>query len=286
MNRIILALLSTVLLAAHASAQQAQMDSVRSLLDHHKAQDAERVRLLCEAARLDAWIDPFDGERVADQAVTLARRLKDPTLVAVSLITKAGLHQNTWARDDQKALIDEAFTLSPTMGSIRERARALSVRDMNESWQGRVGDGRPLQHEALALARKAGDRVQEAWCLYNLGFALLGPDRQASDSLLLLSKRIMDAHGNLGERSFIDMWQGIIQASDGYPAKALGFSEQALAMALAGGSTMSAGNCYVMVGNCKGTWANTLLRSQPTAKRRSSTVPSAIAKGSIWLWAT
>ncbi len=221
MKRIIGALLVLVLASFGAAAQKAQIDSLQHLLAQHPELDAERVHLLISMVRYSGTVDPFKAEPWADEAVGIARTLKDGTLTARALIAKVAIRQAQYALQDDSAAIGEAFALDPTFGGTGERAIALRIKHINDAYAGRTDGKVTMLEEAYRLAREAGDRREEARCLVLMVSELMATDRLAADSCMQQAIALMTAHGTKGELAELIGVEGNALLNDGKSKLAL-----------------------------------------------------------------
>ena len=176
--------------------QRRQLDSLLTLLEKHPAQDAARAKLLVQTARTYYWIDPWKGEKVADEAVNVARRTGDPSLLGMAITRKVGAHQCTGKFNDLGPLIAEAVVLLSKYGPRNELAYARWCVFMDDTQNGLDSTISAQRCDSLlTLFRVVGDPVGESWALIMIALKWNGVDQARSDSLIRRALELTDRPG-------------------------------------------------------------------------------------------
>ena len=142
---------------------QGRFDDAESRLHAALAGSREIPEPALEAAALAALgrravlVAATDGTALCEEAVTAARRVGDPLLVADALLTFAGACERSqdWARAD--ALAGEALEIYRSVGDPYGAAWALAEQGWYDMVHGRVEESEEHLNEALELRREYGD---------------------------------------------------------------------------------------------------------------------------------
>jgi predicted ATPase/DNA-binding SARP family transcriptional activator len=172
---------------------QGSFDDARALLEAALAAAREAPEPVVEAASLSALgrravlVAAQDATAQCDQAISVARGLGDPTLLADALLTAAGACERTQSWDRAGELADEAFELYRAVGDPYGAAWALAEQGWYDMVHGRLEESEQRLSEALRLRRLHGD------------------DRRLVEPLidyawLMLARR----HHEAGRRGFLD----------------------------------------------------------------------------------
>jgi predicted ATPase/DNA-binding SARP family transcriptional activator len=149
--------------AALAAAREAREPSVETAV-------------LAALGRRAVLVAAADAAALCDAAVTAARRVGDPMLVADALLTRAGACERTqeWERAD--ALAGEALELYRAAGDPYGAAWALAEQGWYAMVQGRLEECEQHLGEALELRRRHGDDrrlveplIDHAWLMHVRG---------------------------------------------------------------------------------------------------------------------
>jgi predicted ATPase/class 3 adenylate cyclase/DNA-binding CsgD family transcriptional regulator len=130
---------------------------------------AVSVRALADRALMHTWVIGLDSADCAEEALTMAREIGDPALLARAL-TACGV-MTTYAGQANQRYFDEAIQLARPLGDKRTLAQLLG-------WQTNMaymhGDPRAASNsgeEARHLAVSLGDRFTVRQCRHWLGWA-------------------------------------------------------------------------------------------------------------------
>ena len=174
-------------------------DRVARLLARPGPPSPARAAALLSLGRL-AWAqgDYPAQRRYDEESLALARRLKDPAILAHALseLGAAAFQQGRY--DEARAHLDESLALYQQVGDQQGLALSLMRLASVARDQGDYAAAAPLYEEALRFRRSWGDRSGVAHILSNLGWmALYRGDYAAARALQEESLAIREA---LGER--------------------------------------------------------------------------------------
>jgi predicted ATPase/class 3 adenylate cyclase len=121
-----------------------------------------RFTALAVRGRIAWWEGDFDTqERVADEALEIARRLERKDLEAQALNTLASAYRHHKRLDEAEELQSQGLDLAEESGSIVARAQALNALGSLHLDRGDQDEGERLLEESRALYAEVGD----AWML-------------------------------------------------------------------------------------------------------------------------
>jgi predicted ATPase/DNA-binding SARP family transcriptional activator len=184
-----------------------------------------------------------DADELCDAAVTAARRVGDPILVADALVNRAGACERTQAWERGRLLAGEALELFRAGGDPYGAAWALAEQGWYAMVHGRLEEADQCLREALDLRRRHGDDrrlveplIDHAWLmfvhgrgreatrgfldclalarhvgdLFNVGEALAGLSAQAAlDARPADAARLAGASAALHERMGAPPWESV-----------------------------------------------------------------------------
>lgn len=150
-------------------------DTVLADTDHdiYAIAPAVRARALADRAMLDIFVDATAGMAQAQQALAIAREVKDTALLARAL-TACGLISVVGASVEVAApYFDEAHGLARRINDRWRLSQILSFQAVDAILAGRPIAVRKAAEEGRDLANAIGDRSRSRWCRLCLGFAQL-----------------------------------------------------------------------------------------------------------------
>jgi predicted ATPase/DNA-binding SARP family transcriptional activator len=230
--------------------------------------------VLAALGRRAVLIAAADAQELCDAAVTAARRVGDPVLIADALVNQAGACERIQAWERGRALAGEALELFRAVGDPYGAAWALAEQGWYDMVHGRLDDSERRLGEALELRRRHGDDrrlveplIDYAWLMFvrgrgtdatrsfldcfalarhvgdqfNVGEALAGLSAQAAlDARWSEAARLAGASAALHEQMGAPPWESVTAMQD----RALSGARDALgslyASHLAEGRRMSA----------------------------------------------
>ncbi len=133
------------------------------------ATSAVRARALADRALLHTWAIGVDSATWAEQAVTMAREIGDPALLARAL-TACGV-MTAYGGQDGRQYFDEAFGLARPLGDKWLIVRLLGWQTNLAFMNGDVPAARKFGEEGERLAEVVGDRFTRRQCCNWLGWA-------------------------------------------------------------------------------------------------------------------
>jgi hypothetical protein len=140
---------------------------------HFHLPDAVRARALADKAVVDTWVNASASIDQAEQALTIAREIDDPALVARALAACGLVVGQSYDAEAARPYFAEAIDLARALGDRWRLSQALT-------WQANVGIvvGEPITTRAVAeeardLADAIGDRFHSRVCRQFLGWARL-----------------------------------------------------------------------------------------------------------------
>jgi predicted ATPase/DNA-binding SARP family transcriptional activator len=203
---------------------------------------------LASLGRRAVLVAAADAQELCEAAVTAARRVGDPILVADALVTQAGACERTQAWDRGRALAGEALELFRAAGDPYGAAWALAEQGWYDMVHGQLEDSEQRLGEALELRRRHGDDrrlveplIDHAWlmfvrargeeatrgfldCLalarhvgdqFNVGEALAGLSSQAAlDGRWSDAARLAGASAALHEQIGAPPWESVTAMQD------------------------------------------------------------------------
>ena len=203
---------------------------------------------LAALGRRAVLVDAADAQELCDAAVTAARRVGDPILVADALVNKAGACERTEAWERGRALAGEALKLFRAGGDPYGAAWSLAEQGWYAMVHGRLEEAEECLAEALDLRRRHGDDrrlveplIDHAWlmfvrdrgreatrgfldCLalarhvgdqFNVGEALAGLSAQAAlEGRPADAARLAGASAGLHEQIGAPPWQSVTAMQD------------------------------------------------------------------------
>jgi predicted ATPase/class 3 adenylate cyclase/DNA-binding CsgD family transcriptional regulator len=131
---------------------------------------AVRVRAMADAAVLDAWTGRPSRIEQAQEAITLARQLGDPALLARALTAAGSLLG--YLAEAGRPYFAEAIGLAREAGDLWTLALILSWQSFIAFNSGDAVEARLLAEEGLALAERTGNHLFSRMCRTWLGSAL------------------------------------------------------------------------------------------------------------------
>lgn len=132
--------------------------------------DAGRFDALETVATTRWWEgDLAEVERLADEKLEIAERIRRPDLQARVLLELADLHDVRLEPELAKDALERATALAEESGSRRSRAWTLRLAGNQAALHGRLDDGEALLEEALALFAESGISLSSARTLNGLG---------------------------------------------------------------------------------------------------------------------
>jgi DNA-binding CsgD family transcriptional regulator len=148
---------------------------------------AVRVRALADAAVLDAWSGLARPTRMeqAQEAITLARQLGDPALLARALTAAGSLAG--YLAEAGRPYLAEASGLAREAGDLWTLALILGWQSFLAVNSGDAVEARLLAEEGLALAEQTGNHLFSRMCRTWLGNALI-MQGELSDSKEMFSE--------------------------------------------------------------------------------------------------
>jgi tetratricopeptide (TPR) repeat protein len=132
---------------------------------HHSAL---RARAMARAAFVTTWSDPTLTERLAREALTIARELGDPTIEALAL---NALGQWALHRGDPRAALgfqSEALALAERLGNQVRIAHAVGELGRVASLELRFDEAIALWQRALAIRQSLGDEFGATMAVYQI----------------------------------------------------------------------------------------------------------------------
>jgi len=188
-----------------------------------------------EAARLAAQ-GTADGRRQALQRYRDVReqwrRLAEPSYEAEALIAIADVQNDLGARDDMKAVSQEALSLCERIDDLGGQAEALNNLGLVEWWAGRPREAIESFERLTAIAARLGSARLQALALYHMG--LVRSDRGETRAALGLFERSRphwQEAGNLFGEAVMLVGMGSMYRALGERDRALSAYESALALA-------------------------------------------------------
>jgi hypothetical protein len=161
---------------------QGLFDDARARLEAASVAAREADERSVEAAVLAALgrravlVAATDAQELCDAAVTAARRVGDPVLVADALVNQAGACERSQAWERGRALAGEALELFRAVGDPYGAAWALAEQGWYDMVHGRLDDSERRLGEALELRRRHGDDrrlveplIDHAWLVFVRG---------------------------------------------------------------------------------------------------------------------
>ncbi|BDB40484.1 LuxR family transcriptional regulator [Mycobacterium kiyosense] len=133
------------------------------------ATSAVRARALADRALLHTWAIGVDSATWAEQAVTMAREIGDPALLARAL-TACGV-MTAYGGQDGRQYFDEAFGLARPLGDKWLIVQLLGWQTNLAFMNGDVPAARKFGEEGEQLAEVVGDRFTRRQCCNWLGWA-------------------------------------------------------------------------------------------------------------------
>jgi predicted ATPase/DNA-binding SARP family transcriptional activator len=205
--------------------------------------------VLAALGRRAVLVAAADAQELCDAAVTTARRVDDPILLADALVNQAGACERTEAWERGRALAGEALELFRAGGDPYGAAWALAEQGWYAMVHGRLEEAEQCLGEALDLRRRHGDDrrlveplIDHAWlmfvrgrgeealrgfldCLalarhvgdqFNVGEALAGLSAQAAlDARPADAARLAGASAALHEQIGAPPWESVTAMQDG-----------------------------------------------------------------------
>ena len=252
---------------------EAQLEA--ALAAAREAGDASvEAAVLAALGRRAVLVAAPDAAALCDEAVTAARSVDDPILVADALLTRAGACERTQEWEHASALAGEALELYRAEGDLYGGAWALAEQGWYAMVHGRLEESEQRLAEALELRRRHGDDrrlveplIDHAWlvlargrgeeatrgfldCLalarhvgdqFNVGEALAGLSTQAAlDERWSDAARLAGASAALHEQIGAPPWQSVTGIQDRALAGARDALGSAYAALLAEGRGLSA----------------------------------------------
>jgi predicted ATPase/DNA-binding SARP family transcriptional activator len=164
---------------------------------------ALEAAVLAALGRRAVLVGAADAQELCDAAVTAARRLDDPILLADALVTQAGACERTEAWERGRALAGEALELFRAGGDPYGAAWALAEQGWYAMVHGRLKEAEQCLGEALELRRRHGDDrrlveplIDHAWLMFVRG---CGAEARRGFLDCLALARQVDDQFNVGE---------------------------------------------------------------------------------------
>ncbi|OGX86591.1 tetratricopeptide repeat protein [Hymenobacter glacialis] len=165
----ILLVLHATWLVLPAQAQPARDDSLRALLRAQPRPDTTRVRRLLALATELRVKDETQATTLAEQALGLAQRLKDPPGESEALLLASMLYRRQNQFDRAYSYAQRAQRLCTRRGDLSGQARAWLQLSLIHMLQGNPTPALQAALRGLPLAEKAGDIVTLTRLQANLG---------------------------------------------------------------------------------------------------------------------
>ena len=188
---------------------QGRFDDARGRLQEAVAAAREAAEPSCEAAALSALgrravlVAASDAAALCEAALSTARRVGDPILVADALLTFAGAYERAEDLERAGALAGEALELYREVGDPYGAAWALAEQGWYDMVHGRLEQSEQRLGEALELRRRHGDDRRLVEPLIDYAWLLLAradPEgaRRGFLDCLALARQVGDQF-NVGE---------------------------------------------------------------------------------------
>ena len=177
--------------------------------------DAVRARALADKAVLDAWVAARFSMDLAQQALTIAREVDDPGLLARAL-TACGVVAGYFDREVARAYFAEAIGLARAIDDRWRLSQILALQAQGATIAGDPLAVRAAAEEGRDLADAIGDRSNSRQCRFWLGLAqgtrgdLVGAVKQLGE----VAAEAAAAHDeiwrvtSLGSRGIVLAYQG------------------------------------------------------------------------------
>jgi DNA-binding CsgD family transcriptional regulator len=208
---------------------------LRAFLDAPAAQQATlaRARALAAAARL---LEKTDGYAVAgdycEEALAIARTAGDDNLAAEALYERAWVLLRQGQPGAARPLIEQGLGLAGSLGQPHLTGRLLTARFYARNIDGDLANAARDAAEALRLFRQAGDRLQAAATLGNLGYIELSAgDLDAARNHLAEALDIVRALGDRDGVVYATLNLGLAEYLGGSPSTAEGLFGESLELA-------------------------------------------------------
>lgn len=141
--------------------------------DRLEVSPAVRARALADKAVLDIFVDAAAGMTQAESALTIARELDDPSLLARAL-TAYGMTAIVVARPEAAApYFAEAIDLARDLNDRWRLVQILTFHAAEAVVAGYPVAARTAAEEGCELANAIGSQSDSLWCRWGLGFAHL-----------------------------------------------------------------------------------------------------------------
>ncbi len=152
-----------------------------------------RFTALGVRGRIAYWVGDFETQqRVAEEALEIARRLERKDLEAQALSDLAGAYRHQRRHDEAERLLRNALELAEESGSIVGRAQALQSLGALHLQRGESDAGQKLLEDARALFSEVGDAWMLGRTLNDLAWAAdLQEDEGRAERLLRDAIRLL-----------------------------------------------------------------------------------------------
>jgi len=181
---------------------QAQLEAALAVAREARERSVEAAALVALGRRA-VLVAAADAAALCVAALTAARRVGDPILIADALLTSAGACERTLAWDRAGGLADEALELYRAAGDPYGAAWALAEQGWYDMVHGRLDQSEQRLREALELRRRHGDDRRLVEPLIDHAWLMLACDRGEVATLGFLDclalARQVDDQFNVGE---------------------------------------------------------------------------------------